>query len=218
LAGSLFFCVLGNRFGGADDLPSHEQSASSGRSAVSAPRDQEFADYVAARLGALRRLAYLLCQDRDRTDDLVQAAITRLYVHWNRAREVEHIDAYVRTILVRVYLSERRSAWATNVDLSRELPEPVAAADERDDGLDLRIALAALPPRQRATLVLRFYCDLSVEQTATHLGCSVGTVKSQTAKGLAALRGRIEPGECGSPPEPSPGRLIEPPAGVPNNG
>jgi len=166
---------------------------------VSVPRDQEFAEYVSARLSTLRRLAYLLCQDRDRTDDLVQAAITRLYVHWGRARAVEHLDAYTRTVLVRVYLNERRSTWATRVDLSRELPDTAAAPEDQDDALDLRVALATLPPRQRATLVLRFYCDLSVEQTATHLGCSTGTVKSQTAKGLQALRGRLGPVDPANP-------------------
>ncbi len=188
---------------------------------MSASRDQEFADYVTARLGALRRLAYLLCQDRDRTDDVVQAAITRLYVHWGRARAVEHIDAYARTILVRVYLSERRSAWATKVDLSRDLPDKAVAADDRDDALDMRSALAALPPRQRATLVLRFYCDLSVEQTATHLGCSAGTVKSQTAKGLQTLRGRLRPGvaDPADPHGPPPARRpVQPPTEVRSNG
>jgi RNA polymerase sigma-70 factor (sigma-E family) len=190
---------------------------------VSAPRDQEFADYVTASLGRLRRLAYLLCQDRDRTDDLVQAAITRLYVHWGRARSVEHIDAYVRTILVRVYLNDRRSPWATNVDLSRDLPDTASAAADRDDALDLRAALAGLPPRQRATLVLRFYCDLSVEQTAAQLGCSAGTVKSQTAKGLAVLRGRLgadadHPADAAGPAVPPARRPIEPQTEVPTIG
>jgi RNA polymerase sigma-70 factor (sigma-E family) len=157
-------------------------------------RDREFAAYVGARLGHLRRLAYLLCQDRDRVDDLVQAAITRLYVHWDRACAVEHVDAYVRTILVRVYLKDRQSGWSTRVRLSAEPPDAAAADQDRDGALDVRTALASLPPRQRATLVLRFYCDLTVEQTADLLGCSTGTVKSQTAKGLEALRGRLGPG------------------------
>jgi RNA polymerase sigma-70 factor (sigma-E family) len=183
---------------------------------VSAPRDQEFTEYISARLSTLRRLAYLLCQDRDRTDDLVQAAITRLYVHWGRARAVDHLDAYARTILVRVYLSERRSTWATRVDLSRELPDKAAVPEDRDDALDLRVALAALPPRQRATLVLRFYCDLTVEQTAAHLGCSAGTVKSQTAKGLQALRGRLGPIDPPNPHGLPPTR--RPPTEVRSNG
>jgi DNA-directed RNA polymerase specialized sigma24 family protein len=91
---------------------------------LSARRDTEFTEYVAVRQTSLRRLAFLLCQDWDRADDLVQGAITRLYVHWNRAREVEHVDAYARAILVREFLNERRSPWARRVTLP-DLPGPV---------------------------------------------------------------------------------------------
>jgi RNA polymerase sigma-70 factor (sigma-E family) len=160
---------------------------------VSARRDEEFTQYVAARLGALRRLAFLLCQDWHRADDLVQAAITRLYVHWARASALDHTDAYARTILVREFLGEQRSGWARRVSLHAEAPDQPSLRADPDAALDVRTALAAIPPRQRATLVLRFYCDLSVEQTAELLNCSAGTVKSQTAKGLAALRSRLEP-------------------------
>lgn len=158
---------------------------------VSPGRDQEFTDYVAARLGSLRRLAYLLCQDASRVDDLVQTVITRLYVHWGRASVVDNIDAYTRTILVRVYLRDRQSGWATRVSLNGELPEPAGVAADPDGAMDMRAALAALPPRQRAVVVLRYYCDVPVEQVAQLMGCSAGTVKSQTAKGLAALRNAI---------------------------
>lgn len=156
-------------------------------------RDEEFTDYVAAKLGSLRRLAYLLCQDPDRVDDLVQAAITRLYVHWGRASAAEHRDAYVRAILVRVFLKDRQSGWAIRVSLNADVPDGAAVSDDRDGAIDMRVALGSLPPRQRATLVLRFYCDLTVEQTAAMLGCSPGTVKSQTSKGLGALRKDLGP-------------------------
>ncbi len=155
---------------------------------MTADGDREFTEYVTSRLGSLRRLSYLLCQDAGHVDDLVQIAITRLYTHWARASAAENTDAYVRTILVRVYLRERQSGWASRVSLNARLPESAAASDDRDIAIDLRAALAALPPRQRATLVLRFYCDLTVEQTARLLGCTAGTVKSQTAKGLQSLR------------------------------
>lgn len=158
------------------------------RPSVSARHDEEFTGYVSARMLPLRRLAYLLCQDWQRADDLVQTAITRLYVHWGRARALEHTDAYVRSILVREFLSERRSGWARRVTLGGEPREAAARAADLDSALDLRAALAGLPPRQRATLVLRFYCDLNVDQAARLLGCSPGTVKSQTAKGLGSLR------------------------------
>jgi RNA polymerase sigma-70 factor (sigma-E family) len=165
---------------------------------VSTRRDAEFTEYVAARLAALRRVAFLLCQDWDHADDLVQGAITRLYVHWGRASVVEHVDAYARTILVREFLNERRSLWARRVTLPGRLPDLPGAVTDHAAALDVRTALAALPPRQRATLVLRFYCDLDVGQTAQALSCSPGTVKSQTAKGLDALRRALGPdGEHG---------------------
>ena len=170
---------------------------------MNAGRDPEFTEYVGARLPWLRRTAFLLCQDWSRADDLVQAAITSLYVHWGRARAVEHTDSYARTILVRVYLSEQRSGWMRRVSLSGRLPDrpdrPGRAADH-DAVIDLRDALARVPPRQRATLVLRYYSDLTVEQTAKVLGCSAGTVKSQTAKGLLALRRALEPAADTSQP------------------
>jgi RNA polymerase sigma-70 factor (sigma-E family) len=160
---------------------------------VRSTRDAEFTDYVTARLPWLRRVAFLLCQDWASADDLVQAAITRLYTHWVRARSAANIDAYARTVLVRTFLAERRSAWARRVTLSAGYPDLAAAADDHESRLDVRAALTSLPPRQRATLVLRFYCDLPVEETARELGCTPGTVKSQTAKGLTALRRALAP-------------------------
>src|SRR5260221_13545325 len=80
--------------------------------AGSAGRDAEFTEYVSARLPSLRRLAMLLCQDWQRADDLVQAAITKLYVHWGRARRADHVDAYARAVLVHEFVHERRSRWA----------------------------------------------------------------------------------------------------------
>ena len=172
---------------------------------MSGRRDDEFTEYVTERMWWLRRLAYLLCQDWQRADDLVQATITRLYTHWGRAAAVEHTDGYVRTILVREYLSERRSGWARWVSLTAEPPDSASAAGDREGALDLRAALAGLPPRQRATLVLRFYCDLNVDQAAQLLGCSPGTVKSQTAKGIGALRRSLQPTRAAEPPGRWPG-------------
>jgi RNA polymerase sigma-70 factor (sigma-E family) len=157
-------------------------------------RDAEFTEYVAARLPSLRRVAYLLCRDWSHADDLVQCAITKLYVHWGRTRAVDHTDSYARTVLVREFLSERRSGWARRVSVGVQFPDVAAAGSDHDAALDVRSALAGLPARQRATLVLRFYCDLSVDQSAQVLGCTAGTVKSQTAKGLDSLRRALEPG------------------------
>jgi RNA polymerase sigma-70 factor (sigma-E family) len=162
-------------------------------------RDDDFTDFVAARLPALRRVAYLLCQDWHRADDLVQLAITRLYASWDRAAVMDRTEAYLRTILVREYLSERRSAWARRVSLGAELPDRADAGRDYDAVVDLNAALGALPAGQRATVVLRYYCDLTVEQAAQVLGCTPGTVKSQTAKGLGSLRLALEPASHDKP-------------------
>jgi RNA polymerase sigma-70 factor (sigma-E family) len=150
--------------------------------------EQEYVDYVTARIPALRRLAYLLAGDEHRADDLVQQTITTLYVKWQRASAVSHLDGYVRTMLVRTFLDERRLAWA-RVRLLRETPEPPPVGDGGiEDRQVVRAALAQVPRRQQAVLVLRFFDDLSVEEVAGILGCSTGTVKSQTSRGLATLR------------------------------
>jgi RNA polymerase sigma-70 factor (sigma-E family) len=141
---------------------------------------KEYVDYVTARIPALRRLAFLLAGDEHRADDLVQQTITTLYVKWQRASGATHLDAYVRTMLVRTYVDERRLAWA-RVRLFRDTPEPVPAAG--DGGVEerqvVRAALARLPRRQQAVLVLRFFYDLPVEEVAGMLGCSAGTPKGR---------------------------------------
>jgi RNA polymerase sigma-70 factor (sigma-E family) len=160
---------------------------------VSRSRDAEYTEYVAARLSSLRRLAAVLCDDWQRADDLVQATLIKLYVRWGRVRAATHPDAYARAVLVREFIHERRSAWVKRVSLSGRVTDSPAAAADQDAVLDLRAAVAALPARQRATLVLRFYCDLNVEQSAAVLGCSPGTVKSQTARALEAVRRALGP-------------------------
>jgi RNA polymerase sigma-70 factor (sigma-E family) len=163
-------------------------------------RDAEFTEYVSARQAWLRRVAFLLCGDWHRADDLVQSAITKLYAHWHRARKADNVDGYVRRTLVNTYLAEQRSGWAKWTVLHRSGgesapdPEPAPALTrDLELGLDLRSALAQLPPRQRAAVILRFYCDLSVEQTAQVMGCSAGNVKSQSSRGLATLRSLLDP-------------------------
>ncbi|GAB3964339.1 SigE family RNA polymerase sigma factor [Plantactinospora veratri] len=150
--------------------------------------EREYVDYVTGRIPALRRLAYLLVGDEHRADDLVQQTITTLYVKWKRAQAADHLDAYVRTMLVRTYLDERRLAWA-RVRLFQKVPEPEPAQEHGiEDRQVIRAELARVPRRQRAVLVLRFFYDLPVDEVARMLGCSSGTVKSQTSRGLATLR------------------------------
>src|SRR5215831_11733534 len=160
---------------------------------MSGSRDAEYTEYVAARLSSLRRLAAVLCDDWQRADDLVQAALVKLYVHWGRVRAASHTDAYARAVLVREFIHERRSTWVKRVSLTTGVTDVPAAAVDQDAVLDLRAAVAALPARQRATLVLRFYCDLNVDQAAEILGCSPGTVKSQTARALETVRRALGP-------------------------
>lgn len=150
-----------------------------------------YRDYVVGRMEVMRRTAFLLCRDWHTADDLVAITIGKLYRHWHRVGHATHLDAYVRRILVRSWLDEKRRPWRRE-EPAGELPELPVAADvavvERAGLLDL---LDTLPPRRRAVVVLRLYCDLSVEETAEILGCSTGTVKSQTARGLDTLRARI---------------------------
>ena len=150
--------------------------------------DAEYLAYVHGRGPALRRVAYLLCGNAHQADDLVQETITKLYGRWRRLAKEENLDAYVHTMLVRAFLDERRRGW-WKVGLSGAAPERPAPADATaEDRTVLRAALSRVPPRQQAVLVLRYLCDQPVADVARILGCSEGTVKSQTAHGLTALR------------------------------
>ena len=152
--------------------------------------DAGYREYVSHRLDGLRRTAYLLCGDWHTADDLVSTALVKLLRHWRRVSAMEHPDAYVRRILLRAWLDERRRPWrrehATDV-----LPDRAVSTVDTADRLALLALLAELPPRRRAVLVLRYFCDLSVEETAEALGCATGTVKSQTARALESLRARL---------------------------
>jgi RNA polymerase sigma-70 factor (sigma-E family) len=155
--------------------------------------EQSYTEYVTVRLPALRRIAFLLCGDSHRADDIVQNAITRLYVHWRKARVAENLDAYVRTIVVRTFLNEQRAGWFTRNRLMDEPPErPAPPGPDVETSQVLHAALRRVPPRQRAVLVLRFLEDLPVTEVAGILGCSTGNVKSQTSRGLAALRKHLD--------------------------
>lgn len=150
-----------------------------------------YRDYVTSRMDIMRRVAYLLCRDWHTADDLVSIAIGKLYRHWPRVNGSHGVDAYVRRILLRVWLDEKRRPWRRREEPTERLPELESVAEyrvvDREHLLDL---LDGLPKRRRAAVVLRLYCDLSVEETAEILGVTAGTVKSQTARGLDTLRAR----------------------------
>jgi RNA polymerase sigma-70 factor (sigma-E family) len=150
--------------------------------------DEDYIEFVSARLPALKRLAYLLCGDDHRADDLVQESVTKLYVRWESARKADNLDRYLRAIVVRTHIDETRRPWS-RVRLFGALPDQRRSDEVKPDDRPLvRAALAQLPAGQRAVLVLRFLCDLSVTEVGELLDCSAGTVKSQTSHGLTKLR------------------------------
>ena len=155
-------------------------------------RDAAFQEYFAARSDAMRGTAYLLCGDWHRAEDLVQMTFTKIYLAWRRIERHEAMDAYTRQTLVRTYLSERRRGWFRFEAVSDELADsPAPPGVFPEERMVLLEALAKVPPKQRACLVLRYWEDLSIEQTAEILKCSEGTVKSQAARGLQTLRGLL---------------------------
>ncbi|MEU5673981.1 SigE family RNA polymerase sigma factor [Micromonospora sp. NPDC047753] len=156
-------------------------------------RDEAFAEYFTARSGAMRGTAYLLCGDWHRAEDLVQTTFVKLYRVWNRISRHEVLDSYVRQILIRTFLDERRRGWWRRERVGGEDAEQAAPSDSPESRLVLLQALARVAPRQRAVLVLRYWEDLSIEDVAALLECSPGTVKSQAARGLETLRGLLTP-------------------------
>jgi len=148
--------------------------------------DAEFAEFVAASWAPLYRTAFLLVGSRPQAEDLVQTALANTYASWHRVRELDAAHAYARTAVVRSAASWHRSRFRARELLTADVPETAYAADS--SRLVLLDALRSLPPRQRAAVVLRFYEDLSVAETAAVLGCSEGTVKSQTHVALRRLR------------------------------
>lgn len=164
--------------------------------------DGRFREWANARAGRLHRTAFLLCGDWHAAEDLVQEAMARTALNWRRVEAAADPDAYVRKILV----NECRSRWRRRSN--RECPSDRLPDVRVDDGADARArrdelitALLALPPRQRATVVLRYFDGLTEAQTAQALGCSQGTVKSQTSRALTALRTHLTPRE--TPCEPT---------------
>lgn len=165
--------------------------------------DDEFAEYFRARSIALRRLAYTLCGDWHTADDLVQVTFVKLYRHWKRLPP-EGVEPYARRILVNTFLSHHRDRRREQV--VAEPPDAVApeVGLASDDGADRRAelvaALRALPARQRAVVALRHLEDMSIAEVAAALGMAEGTVKSQAARGVAALRRAL------GTPQPTPTR------------
>src|SRR5262245_14718445 len=155
--------------------------------------EARFSEFVAARQQALLRTAFLLTSDVHSAEDLVQISLAKAYLAWDRLRDPRAVEAYVRKIMVNEHTSWWRRAWRRNERSTETLPESPTADDPT--GFEQRDAMWALvhtlPPKQRATVVLRYYEDMSEAETARVLGCSIGTVKSQTSRAIGALRARL---------------------------
>jgi RNA polymerase sigma-70 factor (sigma-E family) len=151
--------------------------------------DQDFTEFVAARWGSLYRLAYLLAGSPTGAEDLLQTTLEKTYMRWSRIGSMEHAEAYVRRMLATTMVSSRRRAWIGERPWG-ELPD-VAEDSAEVPVLDRSLLwplVCALPDRQRAVIVLRYYEDLTEAQIAEVLGCAPGTVKSQSSAAIAAIR------------------------------
>jgi len=145
----------------------------------------DFDEFVAARSTALLRTAYLLTRDHGRAEDLLQTALAKSWLAWSRIDSDP--ESYVRKILVNTYSTWWRRRW-NDERPTDQVPELAYADADTSVRGDLWTAVGNLPRGQRAVVVLRFFEDLTEAETARLLGCSVGTVKSQTARALARLR------------------------------
>lgn len=153
-------------------------------------RDEEFLAFAhGARSPLLRTAVMLTAGDHHLAEDLVQIALTKVYVAWPTVRDDDRRTAFARRVLVHAFVDQTRTAWWRRERGSGELPEiavdPPSGVLERPG---LEAALAQLPPRMRAVVVLRYWLDLDVAETAAHLGCSPGTVRGQSSRALAGLR------------------------------
>lgn len=157
----------------------------------SSSRDDAFAEFVRARRTHLRRIAYAVCGDWTQADDLVQTALTKLYVAWPRIHREGAEEAYVRTIIVRANIDHhRRSSSRERVGLPErdQAAAEVLPVEERTALFD---ALQSLPPMQRKVVVLRHWLGLSVEETARELRIATGTVKSHSSRALESLQAAL---------------------------
>ncbi len=148
---------------------------------------------LAQRAGLLRTATLLTAGDRHLAEDLVQSTLTKLYVAWPSFQRADNPQAYTRRALINALSDERRRLWRRRERSTAELPE-LPRTDQHSEPMadGLRTALRELPPKMRAAVVFRYFHDLTVTETAEVLGCSEGTVKSQTSRALDRLRAALE--------------------------
>ncbi|MGY1806862.1 SigE family RNA polymerase sigma factor [Blastococcus sp. SYSU D00669] len=153
---------------------------------MGAQDDDAFRRFVVQQRRSLLRTAYLLTGDHGHAEDLVQTALLKTYRHWGRISARGEPTAYVRRVLVTTHTSWRRRLSSTEQVIEAVPDRAERPQADRDE--QLLAALRTLPPRMRAVVVLRFYEDRSEADTAELLGCSVGTVKTQSSRAVARLR------------------------------
>ena len=153
-----------------------------------ADRDAAFTEFVLARRTHLRRVAFAICGDWHRAEDILQAALVKLYVAWPRVQRDGREEAYVRQIIVRANIDEHRRPWRREHPGLDGHDAATSESVSLEDRTELFEALQELPPMQRRTVVLRHWLGLSVEETATALGIGQGTVKSHSSRGLERLQ------------------------------
>ncbi|MFJ6082282.1 SigE family RNA polymerase sigma factor [Streptomyces sp. NPDC092369] len=157
-------------------------------------RDEEFQSFVVGRWPRLLRTAFLLTGEQHAAEDLVQSTLEQVYVAWRRVDSADDPEAYVRRVMINAHARRHRKrlkeflAPRDDSGLAREVADTGDRIAQADDRGALLTALAKLPPRQREAVVLRYWEDLTETQTARAMGCSVGSVKSNAAKGIAKLR------------------------------
>ncbi|WP_427892992.1 SigE family RNA polymerase sigma factor [Kribbella sp. GL6] len=157
---------------------------------MKASDEAEFTEFAASTIRRLRSTAYLMCGDWHRAEDAAQDALVKVYRRWHRIDRTQGLNGYAHKCLVTAVLDQARRPWrrehlGDTDEHDTPLLDPAGTIDDR---LFVVQALAALPPSQRACVVLRHYADLSLEQTADVLGIGTGGVKSQTSRALARLR------------------------------
>lgn len=154
--------------------------------------EERFRTFVAAQSARLLRIAYLLVGDHSRAEDLLQTALIKTYLAWDRIRADEAIEAYVRRVMATTAVSWWRRRWSVERPTA-SLPDNAAidTSARLDEADAMRRHLLTLPARQRAVLVLRYYDDMTEAQIAETLGISRGAVSRYAARGLSALRARI---------------------------
>jgi RNA polymerase sigma-70 factor (sigma-E family) len=150
---------------------------------------KSFEDFVRGRHVALLRFAHLLCGDAHLANDLVQEALVRAGLAWQRIERQESPEAYVRKTIVNLNLNRRRKLWRER--LVDTFPERAHVDSPGQPDESLWAALLSLPKAQRTVLVLRFYEDMSESEIAAVLGCSAGTVKSNSSRAMAKLRDQL---------------------------